>query len=73
MCILPNVKFIGTNIGTPQSSEHYVKDYKFAHKLTEWHIFVEEPSHINVWLAANSFYNSVSKAIAFYGLSNLLL
>ncbi|CAI6369848.1 unnamed protein product [Macrosiphum euphorbiae] len=68
--ILPNGKFIGKNILHEVLNLNYGKDYKFAHKLSERHLFVEGSGRMNVRLAANVFSNSVSKAIAYCGEKN---
>ncbi|KAF0739127.1 general transcription factor II-I repeat domain-containing protein 2-like, partial [Aphis craccivora] len=65
--ILPNGKFIGKNILQELLNINHGKDYKFAHKLSERHLFVDGSSRMNVRLAANVFSNSVSKAIAYCG------
>ncbi|XP_029345847.1 uncharacterized protein LOC115034159 [Acyrthosiphon pisum] len=70
--ILPNGKFIGKNILHELLNINYGKDYKFAHKLSERHLFVEGSGRMNVRLAANVFSNSVSKAIAYCGEKNYL-
>lgn len=64
---MPNNKFIGKNILKDLIKINKDHDFKIAYKISDCHLLVEGTSQMNVKLAAQTFSNSVSKAIAFCG------
>jgi len=62
---LPNNKFIGKNILKGLININKDHDLKISYKISDRHLLVEGTSWMNVKLAAQTFSNYVSKAIAF--------